>query len=140
MSKPNKHSFDFALIALVSIVLIFCFSTLSGCATMNSAAAGLTSTQAQQDMYLVESDYAAALRIAVAYRDLPACQPGLKICADATVLADIRAVNAAADVVLFNSEAVVRSKSTSAELANAITAAKSAVAELTALTSKVKVR
>ena len=140
MSKPSKHSFDLALSALVGVIFIFCFSTISGCATVNSVAAGLTSTQAQQDMYLVESDYAAALRIAVAYRNLPACQTGMKICADATVLADLRSVNAAADSVLFNSEAIVRSNSTSAELANAVTAAKSAVAELTALTSKVKVQ
>lgn len=98
-----------------------------------------TSTAQQspaQSVYAIESSYAAALQIAVAYKRLPPC-PGPVICADAAVVNRLQKADDAAAALLQGAQTTVRSGATGADLA--IKAAQEAASAFTTITSTLKV-
>lgn len=109
--------------ALLTIALV-------GCATT------LPQTPAQT-VFVLKSEYAAALGIAAAYHDLPTCPSGTLVCKDPTTVVRIQAAVLATNASLNLAEDAVRG---GADSATAVKAATDAVVALEAITSAVKVR
>lgn len=97
-----------------------------------------------QAVYEAAGGYAAALSVAVAYRNLPACGSAgaTVVCSDPKVLAKLRAADDSAEALLHGAETVVAAKP--AQPMNvqqqAVIASQLAVQALTAITSNLKVK
>jgi hypothetical protein len=118
--------------AFVLIVFAMCAAiALSGCAGGFSAA---PSAGSQQMVYSAESDFAAALRVAVAYEALPTCSATQKFpCSDPSAVTKLTAAARAARASLTTAEAAVRSSTNAAALTTAAIQAQSDVAAFKAL-------
>jgi divalent metal cation (Fe/Co/Zn/Cd) transporter len=102
---------------------------LSACATTGSP-----TVAAQRGVYNAESDFAAALPVAVAYENLPACSATQKFpCSDPSAVVKITAAAKAARASLSTAEAAVRSNSNSSALTTAALQAQGDVAAFVAL-------
>lgn len=100
---------------------------LAGCATPQTPS---------QTVYAMESDFAAALSIAGAYHDLPAC-PGPVLCRDATTMVRVQAAALAAGNALGVAQTAVRG---GANATTAILTAQGAIVALQSLTAALKVQ
>jgi hypothetical protein len=116
-------------------------SALSSLALVGCAG-GFTATPsagAQQMVYSAESDFRAALRIAVTYENLPACAPAQHFpCADPSAVSKVTAAARAARVSLAAAEAAVRSSTNEAAMTTAAIKAQSDVAVFQALAVALK--
>lgn len=116
--------FIYALILAISLT-----GTGVGCAV------GVT--QPGQRIYQIQSNYNAALTVAVAYKNLPGC-PLAPICKKADIVIDLQEADDIAAPALASAQTCVRSATCqNADLA--VNAANTAVAALTAITSKLVV-
>jgi hypothetical protein len=105
-----------------------------------AACASGTTTPAQT-VYQVQSDYAAALVVSVAYKNLPDCAlPGHPVlCSQATIIKQLQDADDIAYPTLTAAQNTVRVQgATNAQ--TAVVAAQQAVAALTAITSKLVIK
>lgn len=111
---------------------------LAACATFGSSAP----QSPAQTVYALEGTYAAALNVAVAYRQLPTCVTGGPvICHDPAVVAKMVEVNDTARTALTGAQAVVTNTgSTAAQIDTAVAAATAVVMQFSALSQTVKVK
>lgn len=112
------------------LVLIAMVLALGGCAGGFSAA---PTTGSQQMVYSAETDFSAALRVAVAYEALPPCPAAGTVCADPATVTKITAAAKAARASLTTAEAAVRSSTNADALATAALQAQSDVAAFKSL-------
>lgn len=119
-------------VVLTTIAVVFALVMLAGCATLS----GSPGPQLQRGVYAAESDFAAGLRIAVAYEALPSCGGHPAPCSDPKVEAKIKVAAMAARASLSTAEAAVRSGSNGAALANAALQARADVSAFTALAAE----
>lgn len=103
---------------------------LASCATLG----GSPSVQAQRTVYQAESDFAAALPIALAYENLPACSSAQGFpCSDPAMVSKVTASAKAARASLATAEAAVRANSNLSALETAATQAEGDVQAFAAL-------
>jgi hypothetical protein len=106
---------------------------LALCGCVAGIRPGTTAGDAQL-VYEAEGNYAAALQIAVVYRDLPVCGTGVAICHDDAVVAKLQAGDAAASAALKTAQSAVQSgvatPSTINDAVNAVQAFSALVATL----------
>lgn len=90
-----------------------------------------------QAVYEATGAYAGALSAAVAYRRLPPCGAAgaPAVCADAAVVAKLRAADTVAEATLHAAQVTVTTGASAGVQAEAVAAAQGAVASLTALTA-----
>ena len=86
-----------------------------------------------QSVYAAEGAYAVALRGAVAYRQLPKCGMGTKVCHDPLVVGRLIVADNRAHDALLGAEGVVRSKGTAEQIAAAVSFAQTAIADFSGL-------
>lgn len=92
-----------------------------------------------QSVYAIESNYAAALTLAVAYKRLPLCSETTTMpCSDIVVVRKLQRADTTAITFLEGAQTAVRSNSSNSQIA--IDMAASAVAALTQLTSTLGVK
>jgi hypothetical protein len=106
-----------------------------------AACAGGTAQTPAQTVYQVQSDYAAALVVAVAYKNLPDCAlPGHPVlCSQATIIKQLQDADDIAYPTLTAAQNTVKVQgATNAQ--TAVNAAQQAVAALTAITSKLVIK
>jgi hypothetical protein len=94
-------------------------------------------TSPAQAVFQIESNYAAALAVAVTYKNLPPC-PGTVLCSDAQVVVRLQKADDAASALLQGAQTTVRSGASGSDLA--IKAAEQAVGALTSITQTLKVK
>lgn len=112
------------------ILIVAAGLALASCATLS----GSPSVSAKRTVYQAESDFAAALPVAVAYESLPSCSASQAFpCADPATVAKVTAAARAARASLSTAEAAVRSGSDATALATAATQASSDVEAFAAL-------
>ena len=107
-------------------ITLFLFLLLSACATGTTPA---------QKVYGIQSQYNAGLVIAVAYKNLPECVPGLKVCKKASVVKVIQDADNIAFPALETAQIAVRTGTLDVAQASVI-AADVAVKAFTAITSR----
>lgn len=95
-------------------------------------------TKPGQRIYQIQSNYNAGLAIAVAYKALPGC-PLAPICKKADIVIDLQEADDIAAPALASAQTCVRSK-TCQNTDLAVQAANTAVAALTAITSKLVIQ
>lgn len=100
---------------------------LSACATPQTPA---------QTVYVMETDFAAALAVAGAYHDLPVC-PATPLCKDPTTLVRIQAASLAAGAALGTAQTAVRG---GGNATTAILTAQGAIVALQDLTNALQVK
>jgi len=111
-------------------------------AAISIAACAVTPQTPAQDVYAIQGDYAAALSVAVAYKQLPACgQPTSPVlCSDKAVVAKLQAADDAAYAALTAAQNIVRTPGAGLNAQTAITAANQAVQALITITSTLGVK
>ena len=108
--------------------LVVSLSLAASCA-MNPTPGKLDTAQS---LYAVEGAYAAVLRAAVAYRELPRCPASAPVCHDASRVVQIRGYNTRAVKALHYAEALVAAKGTAAQIDAAVSLASAAIADFSA--------
>ena len=94
-----------------------------------------------QSVYQVQGSYAAALQIAVTYKQLPACQAGGPVlCSDKAVVAKLQQADDVAYAALTAAQNIVRTPNAGANVQTAIVAAQQAAAAFASITSTLKVQ
>ena len=115
-----------------ALLLAFALAGL-GCATTPQTPA--------QSVYQVQGSYAAALQIAVTYKQLPACQQGGPVlCSDKAIVAKLQQADDAAYAALTAAQNIVRTPGAGANAQTAIVAAQQATAALASITATLKVQ
>ena len=114
---------------MIALPVLAAFA-LAGCKTLPDTPA--------QTVYALEGSYAAALSVAVAYRNLPLCGTGPVLCHDPETLAKINAAVAVVNTDIDAAETAARSGASADRVAAATNLAVAALEQLQALTSKVK--
>lgn len=115
-----------------ALLLAFALAGL-GCATTPQTPA--------QSVYQVQGNYAAALNVAVAYKQLPACQPGgTKLCSDKAIVAKLQQADDVAFAALTAAQNTVRTAGAGANAQTAIVAAQQAVQALASITATLQVK
>lgn len=105
------------------------------------AACATTPQTPAQSVYAVQGAYASALSIAVAYKQLPACQQGAPVlCSDRAVVEKIQTADDQAFAALNAAQAIVRTPNAGLNAQTAIVAAQQAVQVLASITSTLKVK
>ena len=112
-----------------SLVVIAALN-LCSCTTLS----GTPTVQAQRTVYQAESDFAAALPVAIAYENLAPCSAAHGFpCSDPSTVARVTAAARAARASLATAEAAVRSGTNEQALVVAATQAENDVAAFAAL-------
>ncbi len=116
-----------------ALLLAFALAGL-GCATTPQTPA--------QSVYQVQGSYAAALQIAVTYKQLPSCaQPAHPVlCSDAATVAKLQKADDVAYAALTAAQNIVRSPGAGANVQTAIAAAQQATAALASITATLQVK
>lgn len=116
-----------------ALLLAFAIAGL-GCATTPQTPA--------QSVYQAQGSYAAALQIAVTYKQLPNCtQPAHPVlCSDAATVAKLQKADDVAYAALTAAQNIVRSPGAGANVQTAITTAQQAVSALASITATLKVQ
>jgi len=91
-----------------------------------------------QSVYMIQNDFRAALVVAVAYKELPKCGTGIKLCSDPSVVHKLQDAYDVANASLTAAQTTVRVGGSNAEMA--VTAAKQAVLILTAITKTLEIK
>lgn len=113
-------------------LLAFAVLTGFGCATAPQTPA--------QSVYAVQGTYAAALSVAVSYKQLPACvQGGPVLCSDPAVVAKLQKADDVAYAALTAAQNIVRTPGAGLNAQTAINAASQAVNALASITSTLQV-
>lgn len=116
---------------LVAIFLAGAAFALSGCVGGLSAS---PSVSAQRTVYSAENDFTIALKVAIAYEQLPACSAAQKFpCSEPSTVTKITAAAKAARASLATAEAAVRSHSNAQAMTTAALQAESDVNAFAAL-------
>jgi hypothetical protein len=128
----TRSALVYASVAYLAGILLLCAiaMTLGGCA---GGLQGSPTVASQRMVYSAETDFAAALRIAVAYESLPVCGTHTTPCADPQVVAKVTAAAKTARASLSTAEAAVRSSSNQAAITTAALQAQQDVSVFTAL-------
>lgn len=109
------------------------FALLAACSTAPQSPA--------QSVYAVQGNYAAALTIAVAYKQLPDCATtAATLCSKPDIVARLQKADDVAYPALQAAQNIVRQPNAGANATTAIFAAQQAVAALTAITSTLTVK
>lgn len=112
---------------------------IAGILLLIMAACAVTPKTPAQSIYLIESNFRAALVVAVAYKELPKCGTALvKLCSDQAIVKKLQTTYDVANASLLAAQIAVRSSGGNAE--RAITAAQQAVIALTTITSTLEVK
>lgn len=113
--------------------LLFATLTGFGCSTAPTTPA--------QSVYQVQGSYAAALQIAVTYKQLPSCaKPAAPVlCADGSVVGKLQKADDVAYAALTAAQNIVRTPGAGANVQTAITAAQQATAAFASITATLKV-
>lgn len=115
-----------------ALLLAFALAGL-GCATTPQTPA--------QSVYQVQGSYAAALQIAVTYKQLPKCQQGSPvICSTPTVVAQLQKADDVAYAALTAAQNIVRTPGAGANFQTAITAAQQATAAFASITATLRTK
>ena len=118
---------------LYSIIVAAAITLLAACATAPQTPA--------QSVYAVQGTYAAALNVAVAYKQLPPCQTGgPALCSEKTVVAKLQQADDVAYAALTAAQNIVRTPNAGLNVQTAIAAANNAVAAMAAITATLKVK
>lgn len=135
----TRSALGYALAMYLVGILALCALALavSGCAGGLSAS---PSVGAQQMVYSAENDFAAALRIAVAYENLPPCPASGQVCADPAIVAKVTAAAKAARASLQLAETAAQSTNNEQALVAAAAEAQADVAAFTALAKSLGVK
>lgn len=105
------------------------------------AACASTPQTPAQSVYQVQGSYAAALQIAVTYKQLPPCQAGGPVlCSDAAVVKKLQTADDAAYAALTAAQNVVRTPGAGLNAQTAIVAAQQAVQAMSSITATLKVQ
>lgn len=132
MSRDDEQDLidvaKFAVGSLVACLLIVCLALLVGC-----AAPIATTPSSQRTVFSAESDFAAALRVAVAYEALPDCSTGATLCSKQAVVSEVTGAARAARASLDTAEGLVRSGSSSEQVSVLVAKAYADVAAFKAL-------
>lgn len=120
------------------LITVLLAALLAACVT---APSGQSLTPAQQ-VFQIQSDYDAALTVAVAYTNLPRCGAvgAPTVCSQSKVITQLQQANAAALPLLTAAQNTVRAPGAGANAATALNAAQQAVAALTAISSTLQVK
>ena len=115
-------------------VLILAIATGLGCATAPQTPA--------QSVYAVQGSYAAALQIAVTYKQLPSCaKPAAPVlCSDAAVVAKLQKADDVAYAALTAAQNTVRTPGAGANVQTAIVAAQQATAAFASITATLRTK
>lgn len=116
-----------------ALLLAFALGGL-GCATAPQTPA--------QSVYQVQGSYAAALQIAVTYKQLPNCaQPAHPVlCSDAKVVGQLQRADDVAYAALTSAQNIVRTPGAGANVQTAIVAAQQAAAAFASITATLQVK
>ncbi len=126
-------------LALFAIALAVSISF--GCVSPGTLPNGAQAVQtAPQTIYQVESSYAAALTVAVAYKRLPTCGGAFLICSKSEIVAKLQQADDVAIPLLDAAQKVARTPGAGMNLQTAIDAANAAVQALTSITSTLQVQ
>ena len=121
--------------------LILVSALVGGCASVtptpgnDSTTTVLSSASAQRTVFTAKSAYAGLLQVAVTYKELKPCGPGIsQPCSDPAIVAQIQRADNVAAVALDAAEAAVRTPQVGATAQDrAIATANAALAALSAL-------
>lgn len=115
-------------------VLILAIATGLGCATAPQSPA--------QAVYQIQGNYAAALQIAVTYKQLPSCAQPVRpmLCSEKGVVAQLQKADDVAYAALTAAQNTARTPGAGANLQTALTAAQQATAAFAAITSRLQVK
>ena len=123
-------AFVFALFLCVAVIM------LSGCATT-----AVTSAGAQRQVYIAESDFEVAVRIAVTYEALPTCSATQKFpCSDPATVSKVTAAANAARASLATAQAAVQSTNNEQAIVAAASEAEADVSAFTTLANALGVK
>lgn len=113
--------------------LIVIVALLTGCAVPQSP---------QQTVFEAKTGHAAALRTAIAYRELPRCNPAPQPCHEPSVVAQLQKADRVADAALDAAENVVRAPGGFGDnvVASAVRTAQEALGALVAIVSTLRTR
>jgi hypothetical protein len=123
----------YASVAYLAAIFLLCAiaMTLGGCA---GGLQGSPTVASQRMVYSAETDFEAALRLAVAYEQLPTCSATQKFpCSDPSTVTKVTAAAKAARASLLTAEAAVRSNSNASAMTTAALQAQQDVSVFTAL-------
>ena len=129
----TRSVLGYALATYLVAILLLCgvALALSGCSTTSLSSSPTVGSQ--QLVYSAETDFQAALRIAVAYEALPACPASGQVCADPSTVTKVTAAAKAARASLSTAEAAVRSSTDATAITTAALQAQSDVATFQSL-------
>ena len=117
---------------LIGALLLAAALAGTGCATTPQTPA--------QSVYQVQGTYAAALQIAVTYKQLPPCQQGVQaLCSDKAVVTKLQKADDVAYAALTAAQNIVRTPGAGANLNTALVAAQQAVNAFAAITTTLQV-
>jgi len=91
-----------------------------------------------QAVYVLQNDFRAALVVAVAYKELPDCETGVKLCSDASMVRKLQDAYDVANASLNAAQVTIRTGGGNEKMA--VTAAKQAVIVLTEITKKLEIK
>lgn len=85
------------------LLIAVCLTSLMGCTTPDTPA---------QSVYLAEADYTAALRIEIAYSELPRCgkPTSPKLCSDVAIIKKVQKADDVAWIAIREAQTAVRTK------------------------------
>lgn len=116
----------------MKLMLIAAVLALAACATPQSPA---------ESVFQAKTAHAVALRSAVAYRELPRCNPAPQPCHDPAVVQQLQKADRTADAALDAAEAAVRTPGFGESvIASAVASAKAALAAFTSITDGLRTR
>jgi hypothetical protein len=111
-------------------------------ATLSGFGCSTTPTTPAQSVYQVQGTYAAALQVAVTYKQLPSCaQPGHPVlCAQPAVVQKLQKADDVAYAALTAAQNTVRTPGAGVNVQTALVAAQQAVNAFAAITATIKVK
>ena len=117
-----------AVYSFIACVVLALLAGLAGCAAPMAA-----TPNAARTVYMAEADFAAALRLVVAYENLPVCGDAPQPCSTPAVVSKVTAAAKAARASLDTAEGLVRSGSGGDQVAVLVRKAAGDVAAFKAL-------
>ncbi len=117
----------------ITIIAFAALTGFNGCTTMPQTPA--------QSVYTIQGTYAAALSVAVSYKQLTPCvQAGPVLCSDPGVVAKLQQADDVAYAALTAAQNIVRAPNAGLNAQTAINAASQAVNALASITATLKVQ
>ncbi len=127
---------------MIKMLASLCIAAvLAACSTSGSTSGSTPAVAktAPQTVYQLEGNYRAALKIAIAYKELIPCAAAVTvICSKPEIVKKLQAADDVAYPLLNSAELAVREGSTGTKLETAVKAATAAVEALLAITTQLK--